>query len=202
MPSDLFAAAVGPKRKKRALIPMCCVKPGGNQSEAARLLGVSRVTVWKRIKKHGTRRETGDTGVAAMKRTSDSNVVGRHLLLASRISSWPAQEPTAGGAIVALTAQVRRGIAAGAKYRGNADFILLDIRTPQRVSPRAISPTPFFSITTTRPSRLACSASIETRPISSTAGPATAAAGPSSSFKHVGFRKVYHLERRHHRLAP
>jgi two-component system response regulator HydG len=26
---------------------------GGNQSEAARLLGVSRVTVWKRIKKHG-----------------------------------------------------------------------------------------------------------------------------------------------------
>ncbi len=26
---------------------------GGNQSEAARLLGVSRVTVWKRIKKYG-----------------------------------------------------------------------------------------------------------------------------------------------------
>ncbi len=26
---------------------------GGNQSEAARLLGVSRVTIWKRIKKHG-----------------------------------------------------------------------------------------------------------------------------------------------------
>jgi transcriptional regulator of acetoin/glycerol metabolism len=25
----------------------------GNQSEAARHLGVSRVTVWKRIKKHG-----------------------------------------------------------------------------------------------------------------------------------------------------
>ncbi len=25
----------------------------GNQSEAARLLGVSRVTVWKRIKKYG-----------------------------------------------------------------------------------------------------------------------------------------------------
>ena len=26
---------------------------GGNQSEAARILGVSRVTVWKRIKKYG-----------------------------------------------------------------------------------------------------------------------------------------------------
>ena len=26
---------------------------GGNQSETARRLGVSRVTVWKRIKKHG-----------------------------------------------------------------------------------------------------------------------------------------------------
>jgi transcriptional regulator of acetoin/glycerol metabolism len=26
---------------------------GGNQSEAARLLGVSRVTIWKRIKKYG-----------------------------------------------------------------------------------------------------------------------------------------------------
>ena len=26
---------------------------GGNQSKAAGLLGVSRVTVWKRIKKHG-----------------------------------------------------------------------------------------------------------------------------------------------------
>ena len=28
-------------------------KVGGNQSEAARLLGVSRVTIWKRIKKYG-----------------------------------------------------------------------------------------------------------------------------------------------------
>ncbi|WP_372932382.1 helix-turn-helix domain-containing protein, partial [Shewanella putrefaciens] len=26
---------------------------GGNQSEAARILGVSRVTIWKRIKKYG-----------------------------------------------------------------------------------------------------------------------------------------------------
>ena len=26
---------------------------GGNQSEAARMLGVSRVTVWKRVKKYG-----------------------------------------------------------------------------------------------------------------------------------------------------
>jgi len=28
------------------------VKAGGNQSEAARILGVSRVTIWKRIKKY------------------------------------------------------------------------------------------------------------------------------------------------------
>ncbi|MBT8351361.1 MAG: helix-turn-helix domain-containing protein, partial [Deltaproteobacteria bacterium] len=27
------------------------IKAGGNQSEAARILGVSRVTIWKRIKK-------------------------------------------------------------------------------------------------------------------------------------------------------
>jgi len=31
---------------------------GGNQSEAARILGVSRVTVWKRIKKYGVNLET------------------------------------------------------------------------------------------------------------------------------------------------
>ena len=28
-------------------------KAGGNQSEAARILGVSRVTIWKRMKKYG-----------------------------------------------------------------------------------------------------------------------------------------------------
>ena len=37
--------------KKRALIE-ALRKTGGNQSEAARLLGVSRVTVWSRIKKY------------------------------------------------------------------------------------------------------------------------------------------------------
>jgi PAS domain S-box-containing protein len=31
---------------------------GGNQSEAARILGVSRVTIWKRIKKYGIKLET------------------------------------------------------------------------------------------------------------------------------------------------
>ena len=31
---------------------------GGNQSEAARILGVSRVTVWKRIKKYAINLET------------------------------------------------------------------------------------------------------------------------------------------------
>jgi PAS domain S-box-containing protein len=33
-------------------------KVGGNQSEAARVLGVSRVTIWKRIKKYGIRLDT------------------------------------------------------------------------------------------------------------------------------------------------
>ena len=33
-------------------------KAGGNRQEAARLLGVSRVTLWKLLKKHGIRRET------------------------------------------------------------------------------------------------------------------------------------------------
>ena len=36
--------------QKRELID-ALEKSGGNQSEAARLLGVSRVTVWNRIKK-------------------------------------------------------------------------------------------------------------------------------------------------------
>jgi PAS domain S-box-containing protein len=34
-------------------------RTGGNQSEAARILGVSRVTVWKRMKKYGIQRNTG-----------------------------------------------------------------------------------------------------------------------------------------------
>ena len=39
---------------------------GGNQSEAARLMGVSRVTIWKRIKKYGIRldAEMAETDVA------------------------------------------------------------------------------------------------------------------------------------------
>jgi len=39
---------------------------GGNQSEAARLMGVSRVTIWKRIKKYGIRldNEMAETDVA------------------------------------------------------------------------------------------------------------------------------------------
>ena len=38
---------------------------GGNQSEAARLLGVSRVTIWKRIKKYGIDLETDLTKIEA-----------------------------------------------------------------------------------------------------------------------------------------
>ena len=39
---------------------------GGNQSEAARILGVSRVTVWKRIKKYGIDLETELKKIAAV----------------------------------------------------------------------------------------------------------------------------------------
>jgi transcriptional regulator with PAS, ATPase and Fis domain len=47
--------ATGPSlnvREKENLLAVLR-KTGGNQSEAARILGVSRVTVWKRIKKYG-----------------------------------------------------------------------------------------------------------------------------------------------------
>ena len=40
-------------QEERSLLLHTLRKVGGNQSEAARLLGVSRVTVWKRIKKYG-----------------------------------------------------------------------------------------------------------------------------------------------------
>jgi transcriptional regulator of acetoin/glycerol metabolism len=38
---------------------------GGNQSEAARILGVSRVTIWKRIKKYGIDLNSELSGVAS-----------------------------------------------------------------------------------------------------------------------------------------
>ncbi|KPJ77787.1 MAG: Fis family transcriptional regulator [Deltaproteobacteria bacterium SG8_13] len=44
----------GDDRQRLALLE-ALRKAGGNQSEAARILGVSRVTVWKRIKKYGIR---------------------------------------------------------------------------------------------------------------------------------------------------
>jgi len=43
--------ATGPQQERQALLE-ALRRAGGNQSEAAKLLGVSRVTVWKRIKKH------------------------------------------------------------------------------------------------------------------------------------------------------
>jgi transcriptional regulator of acetoin/glycerol metabolism len=45
-------AAAAPDPEREALLD--ALRRGhGNQSEAARRLGVSRITVWKRIKKHG-----------------------------------------------------------------------------------------------------------------------------------------------------
>lgn len=50
--SAAVPAAPDADTQKEALLA-ALRKSGGNQSEAARLLGVSRVTVWKRIKKYG-----------------------------------------------------------------------------------------------------------------------------------------------------
>jgi transcriptional regulator of acetoin/glycerol metabolism len=42
-----------PDAHERERLIMALRQAGGNQSAAARRLGVSRVTVWKRMKKHG-----------------------------------------------------------------------------------------------------------------------------------------------------
>jgi transcriptional regulator of acetoin/glycerol metabolism len=41
------------REEERANLIQTLRRVGGNQSEAARMLGVSRVTIWKRIKKYG-----------------------------------------------------------------------------------------------------------------------------------------------------
>ncbi len=51
-PSAGDIAAAGDASERRALIE-ALRQTGGNQSQAARILGVSRVTVWKRINKYG-----------------------------------------------------------------------------------------------------------------------------------------------------
>jgi PAS domain S-box-containing protein len=51
------AAAQEPHREREELLN-ALKQTSGNQSEAARILGVSRVTVWKRIKKHGVSIDT------------------------------------------------------------------------------------------------------------------------------------------------
>jgi two-component system response regulator HydG len=45
----------GTWEKERSKLINALHQVGGNQSEAARVLGVSRVTIWKRIKKYGIR---------------------------------------------------------------------------------------------------------------------------------------------------
>jgi transcriptional regulator of acetoin/glycerol metabolism len=40
-------------QKEKAALVELLRKTGGNQSEAARRLGVSRITIWKRMKKYG-----------------------------------------------------------------------------------------------------------------------------------------------------
>ncbi len=46
-------AATSPKQIKRRKLVDALRRSGGNQSEAARILGVSRVTVWKQIREFG-----------------------------------------------------------------------------------------------------------------------------------------------------
>jgi transcriptional regulator of acetoin/glycerol metabolism len=48
-PSSLPAG----KTDRREELVKILEETGGNQSEAAKRLGVSRVTIWKRMKKHG-----------------------------------------------------------------------------------------------------------------------------------------------------
>ena len=48
----IHSGAMEPHREREELLN-ALKQAGGNQSEAAKILGVSRVTVWKRIKKHG-----------------------------------------------------------------------------------------------------------------------------------------------------
>ncbi len=46
-------SAILPGNGEKAKLIQILKQTDGNQSEAARRLGVSRVTVWKRIKKYG-----------------------------------------------------------------------------------------------------------------------------------------------------
>jgi DNA-binding NtrC family response regulator len=47
------AMGVKSREEERASLIQTLRRVGGNQSEAARILGVSRVTIWKRLKKYG-----------------------------------------------------------------------------------------------------------------------------------------------------
>jgi transcriptional regulator of acetoin/glycerol metabolism len=44
---------MNPQDMKKRRLMKALKKTGGNRSEAARILGVSRVTVWKQMKKFG-----------------------------------------------------------------------------------------------------------------------------------------------------
>jgi two-component system response regulator HydG len=46
-------AAADPKEIKKRKLLDALRRSGGNQSEAARILGISRVTVWKQIRDYG-----------------------------------------------------------------------------------------------------------------------------------------------------
>jgi transcriptional regulator of acetoin/glycerol metabolism len=50
--SSVSASAGGGGQEKQALMETL-VATGGNQTQAARLLGINRVTVWNRMRKYG-----------------------------------------------------------------------------------------------------------------------------------------------------
>ena len=57
-PANRMGRSAASWEKERTRLIDTLRQVGGNQSEAARILGVSRVTVWKRIKKYGVDLET------------------------------------------------------------------------------------------------------------------------------------------------
>jgi len=53
LPDPVIPAKISCKKSEKTALVAALQKSDGNQTKAAQILGVSRVTVWKRMKKHG-----------------------------------------------------------------------------------------------------------------------------------------------------
>ena len=53
LPDPVIPAKISCKQSEKAALVAALQKSDGNQTKAAQMLGISRVTVWKRMKKHG-----------------------------------------------------------------------------------------------------------------------------------------------------